>query len=102
MRISEIRIKKRKKPLHKKKSKSKKSPLTIFQKILKVIRSFTVKDWEIGIDTGDYTRNAQLYPVNFIPNLYKHLKINFQDENYLFLKIQNRPWRIVKAFYSKQ
>jgi hypothetical protein len=68
------------------------------KKIIRVIKTFRVIEWQIAIDTGDHTRNAQLYPLNFLSRALGHLSINFRDENFLVLKISNRPWKILYAF----
>jgi len=67
-------------------------------KAARMARTFHILEWKLAIDTGDYTRNAQLYPLNFMPGAFSHLQVNFRDENYLVLKISNRPWKIVYAF----
>ena len=67
-------------------------------KIVRVIKTFRVTKWELAVDSGDYSRNAQLYPLNFLPYTFKHLYVNFRDENYLLLTIRNRPWKILYSF----
>ena len=85
----------------KKKPKNRKTgSARVFKRMVKVLRTFRVEEWKLAIDTGDYTRNAQLYPLNFIPFNRKHLYINFNNRNYLVLKISNRPGRIVLAFLN--
>jgi hypothetical protein len=69
-----------------------------FRKILNVIRTFRVEEWRLAIDTGDYPRNAQIYPLNFLPKLRDHLRVNFNDENYLYVRIRNRPFKILYAY----
>ncbi len=66
--------------------------------MIRVLRTFRVTEWRVAIDTGDYARNAQLYPMNFLPYAFKHLDINFRDENFLVLRIRNRPWKMIYAF----
>ena len=70
----------------------------LLKKIIRIIRTFQVTEWQLAVDTGDHSRNAQLYPLNFLPGAFPHLQINFRDENYLVLKTRNRPWKIVFAF----
>jgi len=91
------RVKKRiaKKPVI---SKKKKNFSVLFKKILRVVKTFRVKQWDIGIDTTDYILNAHLYPLNFLPGLSPHIRVNFRGENYLFIKINNNAWRILYAF----
>lgn len=70
----------------------------LLKKAVRIIKTFRVTEWRLAVDTGDHTRNAQLYPLNFLPGTFRHLQINFRDENYLVLKIRNRPWKILYAF----
>ncbi|MGZ8557234.1 MAG: hypothetical protein ACXWWC_02820 [Chitinophagaceae bacterium] len=68
------------------------------KKIVRMIKTFRVTDWKLALDTGDYTLNAQIFPLNFFPYTFKHLLINNSDENYLVLKIRSRPWKMLYAF----
>lgn len=98
-RLSEIIKKKtadKKKKIHPRKRKIRGGRM--FRKISRVLTTFTVSSWEIGIDTGDYTRNAQLYPMNFLPFFYGHVQINFLGENYLYARIRNSPSKMIYAF----
>ena len=70
----------------------------VLKKLIRVLKTFRVTEWQLAVDTGDHTVNAQWYPMNFLPYTYKNLQINFIDENYLVLKMRNRPWKIVFAF----
>ena len=90
----------RKKRIAKKtsKNKKKKNVSRMARKMIRVIRTFRVKQWQIGIDTGDYGLNARLYPVNFLPAFYSHVNINFIGENFFFIQINNNAWRMVYAF----
>ena len=67
----------------------------LLKKMLRVVKTFRVTEWQLAIDAGDYTRNAQLYPLNFLPCAFEHLHINFMEDNYMVLKIRNCPWKIV-------
>lgn len=100
IRLSEIktRQKKIKEVTEKKKSKGKMKLGRLLRKMIRVIKTFRVAEWQLAIDAGDYTRNAQLFPLNFLPYSFEHLHINFTEDNYLVLKIKNRPWKIVYAF----
>ena len=69
----------------------------VLKKLIRVLKTFRVTEWQLAVDTGDHTVNAQWYPMNFLPYTYKNLHINFIDENYLVLKMRNRPWKIVFA-----
>lgn len=99
--IRQLKNKSAKKKKASKKAKENKKRNTFLQinKLLRVLKSFRVTEWELAIDTGDYTRNAQLYPLNFIPYAFEHLQINFTGDNYLLLKIRNRPVNILVAYF---
>ncbi|HMU47476.1 MAG TPA: hypothetical protein PKC72_13975 [Chitinophagaceae bacterium] len=76
------------------KSKKRKIPL---QKIIRLLKTFKINKWNLSVDSGDYIENALLYPMNFLRPFQNHLNINFNDENYLFIEITNRPWKILFA-----
>lgn len=71
--------------------------MSMLKKIIRVIKTFRVTRWQLAVDTGDYVRNAQLYPLNYTKYTFNHLYINFTGENYLTLTIRNRPWKIIYA-----
>jgi hypothetical protein len=71
------------------------------RRILNVVRSFNVTECTLAMDTGDNTTNARLYFLNYTPYTRGHLFINFNDENYLVLKMKNRPWKILFAFFRR-
>lgn len=93
-----IKPKKAKETVGKKKSKKSVNIRRLWNKIIRVIKTCRVQDWELAIDTGDFTKNAQLYPVNFLPYTFNHVHVNFSDHNHLFLKIRTRPWKMIVAF----
>lgn len=68
------------------------------KKMVRVLRTFRIEEWRAAIDTGDYSFNAQIYPLNFFPKLRDHLQINFSDENYLYVRMRNRPLKMLYAF----
>jgi hypothetical protein len=82
----------------KKKPKTSMKIRRILRKVVRVVKTFRVTEWQLAFDSGDHTRNAQLYPFNFLPTTFKHLHINFRNENFLVLKIRTRPWKIVYAY----
>jgi flavin-binding protein dodecin len=71
------------------------------KKFLNVVKTFRVTEWQIAVDTGDVTKNAWLYALNFIKDTRRHLRINFTDENYILLVIRNAPWKLAYAFLKK-
>jgi hypothetical protein len=70
---------------------------TIFR-ILKVLKTFRVAQWEVAFSADDYAKNAYWYWLNFFQLTRQHLHINFMDENYFVLVIKNRIGRMVYAF----
>lgn len=99
MRFSEMKKKPAKTGrLKKEKTKKKVKPRRMLLKAVNMAKAFRIIEWKLAIDTGDYVRNAQLYPLNFVPGFFNHLGVNFCDENYLVLKIVNRPWRILYTY----
>jgi hypothetical protein len=99
IRISDIKSKAGKRKIVDEKKKPKKKFYLKFSlaKLFRLINTFRITEWKLAIDTGDHTRNAQLYPMNFFPSVFRHLYINFSNENYLVLKIKNRPWKMLYA-----
>jgi hypothetical protein len=96
-------IKKRSKtPKDQPRKKRNKRPgmLRMVRKAIKLIKTFRVIEYQLAVDTGDNSSNAQLYPLNFTRWTFGHLNINFRDENFLVLKIQNRPWKVLYAFFG--
>jgi len=69
-----------------------------WKKMIRIVKTFRVIEWKLFMDTGNYLLNAQIYPLNFMPKLNQHLFVNFNDENEAYLKIRNRPWKILLAF----
>ncbi len=72
--------------------------MRLLKKMIRVMRTFRVIEWQLSVDTGDYIRNAWLYPLNFLPYGHGHLYINFREENYFFTRIRNRPWKMLVAY----
>jgi len=69
-----------------------------WRRLFQVLRSFQVSKWQLVIDSDDYVQNAYLYPLNFMPYVRNHVRINFLDENYLVATIKNTPWRMISAW----
>lgn len=74
-----------------------------FKTVFNVIRTFEIKRFYLNIDTGNCISNAKLYPVISCLNYYtrSHIDVNFQGRNTLYLTIENRPIRIIKAIINK-
>ena len=88
---------KKKKQIKKTAPKRKRKKRSI-KKFLNAAKTFRVTKWQIALDTGDSVQNAWLFPLNFFPYTLDHLYINFEDENYLLLKVRNVPWKLAYAF----
>ena len=98
IRFSEIASKPHKKRIAKKRTKKPLPASRALKKIAAVLRTFHIKEWQLAIDSDNYVLNAKLYPLNYLPHTAEHIHINFTDENYLVLKLSNRPWKILYAF----
>ena len=70
-----------------------------FRKILRVLRSFKIKNLVIDMDTGDWILNAKLYPIlSYLNYKVGSFNINFEGRNRMALHMQNRPISIIKLF----
>ena len=96
--LLDLRPAKKKKPEKKKTGGRKMTFSRVRRKAIRVLRSFTVKKFELALDTGDAVLNARLFPVNYLPYCRNHVAINFRGENYLCFHITNRPWKLARAF----
>jgi len=72
--------------------------ISVLRKTIRVIRSFHVSEWQLAVDMGDSRKNAQFYYLNFLRPAYGHLHVNFNDENFMVLKMHSHPWNILYAF----
>jgi hypothetical protein len=72
--------------------------IRILRKSIRVIQSFRVIEWQLAVDTGDFSSNGRFYYLNFLKPTFGHLHVNFSDENFLVLKIYNYPWKMLYAF----
>lgn len=90
-------------PVRRKKPKRKKGPglRQLIHKTVRVLRSFSVEQWQLALDTGDTTLNAKLYPLNWLGPARGHLLVNFTGQNYFKCRIRNSAWRLLKAWYFK-
>lgn len=78
--------------------KGRKIPL---RRLLAVLRSFSVEEFGVDLDTGDCIMNARLIPVFALYNHYQgNCNINFKGKNQLILKIKNRPILMLKSFIN--
>ncbi len=70
----------------------------VLKMIIPMAKTFRITEWKLALDTGDYSLNAPFYLLNFLPHTIHHIHVNFQDENYLVLKVTNRPWKMLIVF----
>jgi hypothetical protein len=70
------------------------------KKVIKLLSSSKVKEWRFAFDSGDFTLNAGLFPLNFLPPFQQHLEINFINKNFLVLKITNSFWRLLNTWFK--
>jgi hypothetical protein len=81
-----------------KKSKSKisfKQVLALFKNLLHAIK---IKRFRLDIDTGDYVRNAQLYPLfHILSKPGRQYRINFMGKEELEILLQTRLWHLAGA-----
>ena len=72
-----------------------------FKTVLRLLKSFKVKEFVLHIDTGNSILNAKLYPAfSFLNYHIGNININFEDRNQLVLCMQNRPIHIIKSFIN--
>ncbi|QHS58904.1 hypothetical protein [Chitinophaga agri] len=69
-------------------------------KTLSLIRTFQVMQCQLAIDSNDVVLNAWMYGLNFLPDMRKHLYVNFQDINFFTITIRNKVWRLVYAWFK--
>lgn len=69
-------------------------------KIVRVIKTFKVKNCLINIDTGNCILNAKLYPLfAFLNYNHRNFFINFQGQNQFILVLENKAINILKSYY---
>ncbi len=89
--------------LEKKNKKRKKQKKVNFKrwrhKGWQILKSFEVKRFYLNLDTDDFVKNSQLFPLfYFLSANNRQLKINYEGRAELVLIIENRLWRMLKAF----
>lgn len=85
----------------KKKTNRKSSRQLNFKKGLQVLKTCKIKRFVMNLDTGNVITNAKLYPIFSFLNYYVGgFNINFQGQNYLSVRLQNRPIHILKTLLN--
>ncbi|NNK17856.1 MAG: hypothetical protein HKP49_01775 [Maribacter sp.] len=97
-----LRAKRAPKKIEKKKSEKQKNKNRFTPKTaLGLIKSFTVKKWNVDLDTGNCITNAKLYPLFTLMNYhFGGFQINFEGRNHVFLWLRNRPIYIIKSIIN--
>ena len=71
------------------------SPLWHF--LVRIIKSFRVKQFNVVFDTDDFPLNAQLVPVLFnLSNQKVHVSVNFLNENYAIIELKNNLFSFLR------
>jgi len=87
-----------KKKQPKSKRSKKRSKLT-FSKMRRLVQSFTVRSLYINLDTDDFIVNGYLVPVFQALNGHnKSFKINYIGRNEIRLIVENKLYRLIKAY----
>lgn len=64
----------------------------------RLLQSFTVKQFDLNLDTDDYVLNSYLYPIfSLLHSKPWQLGINYQGQSSLQIQIENRLIRLLKA-----
>lgn len=72
------------------------------KKVMQILRSFKVRQFEVDFDTDNYPLNAQLYPVFYFMDRGRgKFNINFNNKRSIKLNIVNRPARVIYALMKK-
>jgi len=81
------------------KSESKKSGRITFQKMKRMLQSFTIRAFYLNLDTDNYIINGYLYPFfHFVDYPNKSMKINYVGKNDVQLIVENRLYKIINAY----
>ena len=66
---------------------------------IQILKAFSIRKFELNLDTGDYVINAKLYPLFGLVNPYlANCKVNYQGNNYVVCDLRSRPWKILRSF----
>ncbi|AEE49842.1 hypothetical protein Halhy_1957 [Haliscomenobacter hydrossis DSM 1100] len=69
-----------------------------FQRLLRVIRTFHIRQFRLDMDTDDFVTNAYLYPVfRALSAPTRVLTINFQGRNQCAFEVKNRVINVLVA-----
>ena len=69
-----------------------------FPRMRRILKSFTIKEFQMEIDTDNYVWNAWLFPLFYaIKPLRYSVSVNFQGRNEIRLFLENQVWKIAWA-----
>ncbi|MBC2839297.1 hypothetical protein [Robiginitalea sp. SC105] len=72
-----------------------------FRKIIRILRTFRVRELTLYLDTGNFPLNAKLYPAFALLNgRLGNFNCNFEGRNQLVVHLENRPLRLLKSFIN--
>ncbi len=94
----ERKPKKRKKP---RRDTGRKLGMSFYLKtVVGALKTFTVRRFELDLDTGDFVLNAQLTPVMVLLSRGPaHLQVNYQGHANLWIEIENQLVRFVPLIF---
>lgn len=81
--------------------KGRKLSMTFYLRIIvDALRTFTIRRFQLDLDTGDFVLNAQLTPVVVALNGHTNrVQINYQGHTNLWLEIENQLVRFVPLIF---
>ena len=78
---------------------SKKRRRWLLRKALRIPSTFKINLLHLEVDTGDYIKNAYLFPLfASISREPVNLHVNYEEINSLDLDVENRVYRVLKVF----
>lgn len=70
-----------------------------FHKIRRILKTFTVQEFKLELDSGNYVWNAWLFPiVHSLKPLRHRVLVNFLGRNECRLVVKNQLWKIARAY----
>jgi hypothetical protein len=88
-------------PEVKKKTGPRMKPSFYFNRVMEVLRTFSVRHLVVDIDTGNFTTNAKLTPVVWLLNQgHGRFQLNYHGDVNLWIEIENRLVRMVPIVFK--
>ena len=76
-------------------------PSFYFNRVMEVLRTFSVRHLVVDIDTGNFTTNAKLTPVVWLLNQGQgQFRLNYHGNVNLWIEIENRLVRMVPIVFK--